>query len=241
MLFRSGVNLTLPTSEKSFIGNYPLGTSFDFSDSDCVFGIHWRGDDGAQDLDLKLIDIDGKQYGWNAAYKNADNSIIFSGDMTSAHPEATELFYAAKGFKPSIVKVNLFNGEKDSKFKFFIANEKMKIRKGDGYYGSHNVDHMVDPNNIIVNVDCQMDSNEKTLGVITDNKFVLAQFRTGKGIVAGNSVTNLYTEHALHTLDCYVSLNKLLTDAGFTFTEGNDAKIDLTELSKDTLMELLRN
>lgn len=65
-----GVNITLPTSEKSFIGNYPLGTSFDFSDSDNIVGINWKGVDGAQDLDLKLLDIDGNAYGWNVAYNS---------------------------------------------------------------------------------------------------------------------------------------------------------------------------
>ena len=235
-----GVNLTLPTSEKSFIGNYPLGTSFDFSDTDCIVGINWRGEDGAQDLDLSLMTIDGKKYGWNAAYKNANNSGVYSGDMTRANPEATELFYASKGFTSSIVKVNLYNGDEKSKFKFFIAKEKLNLKKSSSWYNEQ-VDCMVNPNNIIVNVDCQMDSREKTLGVITDNKFVLAQFRTGKGRVSYNSVTDLYTNYTLDTLDCYISLHDLLKDAGFTITEDNDAKIDLTDLSKDTLMELLRN
>ena len=226
-----GVNITLPTSEKSFIGNYPVGTSFDFSDSDNIFGIYWRGEDGASDLDLKMIDIDGKQYGWNAAYKNSNNSIVFSGDMTSANPEATELFYTSKGFKPCIVKVNLYNGESNSKFKFFLAKEKV-TNMSRGY--------MVNPNNIIANVDCEMDSEEKTLGVMTDSQFILAQFRTGKGKVAGDSVTNQYTDYALKTLDCYVNLESLLRASGFTISDTN-AAIDLTDLSKDTLLDLLRN
>lgn len=225
------VNLTLPTTEKSFIGNYPLGTSFDFSATDNIIGIYWRAEDGAYDLDLKLIDIDGNQYGWNAAYKNSDNSIVYSGDMTSAHPEATELFYTKKGFTPAIVKVNLYNGSANSKFKFFLAKEKLNSVP-------HN--HMVNPNNIVVNVDCAMDSNEKQLGVITGDKFILAQFRTGKGRVAGNSVTNAYTDYALNTLDCYLSLEKLLTDADYGVFKGNEpVDIDLTELSKDTLINLL--
>ena len=224
-----GVNITLPTSEKSFIGNFPLGTSFDFSDSNNIVGINWKDADGAYDLDLKLIDIYGTQYGWNADYTNVANSIIFSGDMTSAYPEATELFFASKGFNPSIVKVNLYNGQPKSKFKFFLAKEK--ITKMDRNY-------MVDPNNILVTVDCEMDSSEMQLGVITENKFILAKFRTGRGAVAGDSVTNKYTEYALSTLDCYLSLDKLLVDAGFTIVEKN-ADMDLTDLSKDTLISLL--
>ncbi len=165
-----------------------------------------------------------------AAYKNADNSIVFSGDMTSASPEATELFYTKKGFNPSIVKVNLFRGEAKSRFKFFLAKEKVK--RMDRNY-------MVDPNNIIVNVDCEMDSKEKSLGVITDNKFILAQFRTGKGRVAGNSVTNKYTDYALSTLDCYLPLEKLLKDAGFQVVQDGNAIVDLTNLSKESLIELI--
>jgi hypothetical protein len=149
--------------------------------------------------------------------------------MTSAYPEATELFYTKKGFTPAIVKVNNFNGATNSKFKFFLAKEKINNVK-------HN--YMVNPNNIVVNVDCVMDSKEKQLGVITGDKFILAQFRTGKGRVAGNSVTNAYTDYALSTLDCYLSLQKLLTDAGYKIVTDN-ADIDLTELSKDTLINLL--
>lgn len=226
-----GINLTLPTSEKSFIGNFPIGTSFDFGDSDNILGIYWRGEDGASDLDLKRIDIDGTQYGWNAAYKNANNSLIFSGDMTSANPEATELFYAKSGVQPSILKVNLFSGAINSKFKFFIAKEKIT--------GTNFRNYMVNPNNILFSVDCVMDSQEKTLGVAGDNKFILAQFRSGKGRVAGDSVTNKYTDYAMNTLDTYVDMRKVLTDAGFTFVEKeSEADIDLTKLSKDSLIDL---
>lgn len=226
-----GVNLTLPTSEKSFIGNYPIGSSFDFSDSDNIIGINWREEDGASDLDLSLTQIDGKKYGWNAAYTNENNSIIYSGDMTSANPESTELFYAKNGVKPCIVKVNLFRGYDKSKFKFFIAKEKIT--------GNNFRNHMVNPNNILITVDCEMDSKEKTLGVVGDNKFILAQFRSGKGAVSGDSVTNRYTEYAMNTLDTYVDMRKVLTDAGFTFVEKeSEAEIDLTKLSKDSLIDL---
>ena len=85
-----------------------------------------------------------------------------------------------------------------------------------------------------------MASKEQTLGVITENKFVLAQFRTGNGRVAGDSVTNQYTEYVLNTLDCYLSLEKVLRAAGFTFT-GSNPDLDLSEVSKDSLISLLKN
>ena len=54
------INLTLPKSEKSFIGNFPLGSTIDLSSSDTIVGINWKLVDGANDLDLKLIDLKGK-------------------------------------------------------------------------------------------------------------------------------------------------------------------------------------
>lgn len=223
-----GINLTIPTSEKSFIGNFPLGTSFDLSKHNAIVGINWRGIDGARDLDLSLMSIDGTKYGWNAAFKNDNNSIVFSGDMTYAEPEATELFYASKGFNPCIVKVNNYSGEMGSKFRFFLAKEKITNLERN---------YMVDPNNILTTVECEMDSKEKSLGVITENKFILANFRTGSGRVSYRSITDLYTDYALSTLDCYLSLRNLLEEAGFNITNENP-NIDLTNLSKDTLIDL---
>jgi hypothetical protein len=225
-----GINITIPTSEKSFIGNYPIGTSFDFSKTDCIVGINWKNVDGANDLDLSLMSIDGKKYGWNANYTNERNSVIYSGDMTYAEPEATELFYAGKGFTPAIVKVNMFSGSPNSKLKMFLASEKIeKFKKN----------YMVDPNNVLFTVDMEMDSKEKSLGVITGEKFILAQFRTGRGRVSYNSITDLYTTYAITILDCYLNLKDVLTDAGFTIAK-NEAKIDLTDMSKDTLISLFQ-
>lgn len=226
-----GVTLTLPTSEKSFIGNYPLGTSFDLSKHDTIIGINWRKEDGADDLDLSLVDITGNRIGWNAAYYNTNKSLVYSGDMTSADPEATELIYASKGFDAGIVKVNLYRGEARSKLKLFVAKEKITDMQKN---------YMVNPNNVLFTIDSEMDSREKSFAVLSNDKMILAQFKTGKGRVSGNSVTNKYTEYALETSDCYLSLSKVLSDAGFEITN-KSPQIDLRELSKDALINLIGN
>ena len=223
------VNIALPTSEKSFIGNYPLGTSFALSDADNVFGIHWRESDGATDLDFSLTTIDGRKYGWNSDWKNNDNSIIYSGDMTRANPEAVELAFCKKNIVPSIVKVNMYNGTIGSKFKLFYANENIQNMKR-GY--------MVDPNNIKFSIDCTMTSKEKMFGIVTGKEFMLAEFRTGNKIVSGDSISNKYIEYTIKTMDCYLSLEKVLRDAGYEIAE-SDAKIDLRNLQKDTLISML--
>lgn len=225
-----GINITLPSSGKSFIGNYPIGTSFNFSETDNIIGIYWKDVDGANDLDLSLVSLNGDKYGWNGFYTNEKNSIIYSGDMTSANPEAVELFYTSGKFeKDFIVKVNLYSGKENSKFKFFIAQENIKDMKRN---------YMVNPDNILFKIDSEMDSKEKSLGILTDGKFILAQLRTGKGKVSGNDITNLYTKFIKDTSDCFINLEKTLKDAGFEFVEDN-ADIDFTNLSKDTLINLL--
>jgi hypothetical protein len=224
-----GINITLPISAKSFIGNYPLGTSFDLSDKDAIVGIHWDKNSGCNDLDLSLTDISGNKIGWNSNYKNDNNSIVYSGDVTSPNPEAVELMYASNGFKPSIVKVNLFSGDNNSKFKLFLATENIIDMKKN---------YMVNPNNILFSIDCVMDSKEKSVAVITENKLILAQFRTGNRIVSGDSITNKYIDYSLQTQDCYLDLKTVLNDAGFTINNNNEL-IDLTNLSKNTLIDLL--
>ena len=112
----------------------------------------------------------------------------------------------------------------------FLASEKINNMQKN---------YMVDPNNILFTVDMVMDSKEKSLGVITGEKFILAQFRTGNGRVSTRSITDLYTTYALSILDCYLNLKDVLTDAGFTFSN-KDAKIDLTDMSKDTLISLFQ-
>lgn len=224
------IDLTVPTSEKNFIGNYPIGTSLNAGDNDIMVGIHWFGKDGAQDLDLSLYDLNGDKMGWNSYY-NKGTDIIYSGDMTSANPEASEIFYAKKGFATHIVGVNLYRGEENSKFKLFVAKEKVTDLKKN---------HMVERKNIILDVDLCMDGSEKKLGLINDGKFILLDLTSGNGRVGRTSEYDvLYTSYIKDTSDCFLSLKDVLKCAGFTLVEdGEEADIDLTNLDKSALLKL---
>jgi hypothetical protein len=224
-----GICIKLPATAKSFIGNYPIGTSFDFSGYDNIVGINWKEVDGANDLDLSLMNIDGTKYGWNAQYTDTDNLVVFSGDMTCASPEATELFYTKSNFKPSLVRVNLYSGNIGSKFKFFLAKESIS---------DISQNYMVNPDNVCINVEVECKSRETILGVLTGSEFILAQFRTGGAMVSGVSVTDLYTDHALSTVKCLLDMEAVLLDAGFKVDNTNPG-IDFTDLSKDTIISLL--
>jgi len=224
------INLTVPTSEKSFIGNFPLGSSIPLRRSNSIIGIHWRGNEGARDIDLSFFSLDGRKFGWNAAYTNSANSIVYSGDMTSADPEAVELLYAKSGFTPGIVKANIYSGQEvGAKFKMFFAQEDIK-RMGRNY--------MVDPNNIIFSVDFTSESRENILGVLTKESFFLAKFRSGRGRVSGTSTTEKYRDYVIENLNTFLPLKELLIASGFEIvTENPD--VDLSNPVKDSLLSLL--
>ena len=242
--YPKNVNLTVPTSEKNFIGNYPFGTSVDMGDNHNVIGIYWRNEWGTRDFDLHLADINGNSYGWNAAYTDKSNKIIFSGDMTNAEPEATELFYISKACPDGKVSVSQFSGSPKSQFKFFVAREN-RSNMADRGYSSYNGREcpMCDPNNIkaefIIPVDGERD---KQCALIIDNKVYLMDLTQGGGRVPNQKYAQVYIENLKNKCRSFVDLKPILEKAGFTFVEDGDEKtevaLDLTQLSKDTLIDL---
>jgi len=242
--YPKNVNLTVPTSEKNFIGNYPFGTSVDMGEDHNVIGIYWRNEWGTRDFDLHLADIDGNSYGWNAGYTDGRNQIIFSGDMTNAEPEATELFYISKECPDGKVSVSQFSGASKSQFKFFVARENRSNMKDRGYgsYGGKPCP-MCDPNNIkaefIIPVDGERD---KQCALIVDNRVYLMDLTQGGGRVPNQKYAQVYIENLKNKCRSFVDLKPILEKAGFTFVEDGDEKtevaLDLTQLSKDTLIDL---
>jgi hypothetical protein len=242
--YPKNVNLTVPTSEKNFIGNYPFGTSVDMGEDHNVIGIYWRNEWGTRDFDLHLADINGNSYGWNAAYTDKKNKIIFSGDMTNAEPEATELFYISKTCPDGKVSVSQFSGSPKSQFKFFVARENRSNMENRGY-SSYNGREcpMCDPNNIkaefIIPVDGERD---KQCALIVDNKVYLMDLTQGGGRVPNQKYAQVYIENLKNKCRSFVDLKPILEKAGFTFVEDGDEKtevaLDLTQLSKDTLIDL---
>ncbi len=221
-------NLVFPSSEKSYIGNYPIGTSFNLANADAIVGINWKSSDGAHDLDLSYVDISGNKIGWNAGYINSGKTVVYSGDLTSANPEATELLYASKGFNSGIIQVNLYRGDENSKFKFFIAKEPI-INMQRGY--------MVNPNNIIFETTLEMSSQQLSLGVISEDRFTLASLSTGNSRVSRYDQSSLYTNYVVDTLDCHLDVKQVLLDAGFT--QKDNGELDLINVDRSTLLNLL--
>ena len=218
------IKLVAPTSEKSFVGHIPSGSYVDMS-SDVIAGIHWTEDGGARDLDLSMLNIDGNKIGWNRSYHT--DGVIYSGDMTSADPEATELLYCEKGMPNGIVLVNKYSGDAVCKYNFFLATENI----------TPTMNHMVDPNSIDFMTELSVEG-QSSVGMFVSNRFIFMDLETGKGRVSASKKWDIdFLQHSQKTSDCVVRLKTLLNKAGFTITEDN-ADIDLSGCDKSTLIDL---
>ena len=244
------VVFAVPTSEKNFIGNYPFGTSVELSNTNNVVGIYWRNEWKTRDFDLHMYDLAGNSYGWNSSYTNGKNTVIYSGDMTNAEPEATEMFYFSKEIGSGKISVNQFNGETKSQFKLFVATEDVRNKlKGVDTYRRQNGCVMCDPNNVRAEFMIPVDNErQKECALITDNKVYLMDLTSGNGRVPDRKYNKVYLEQLEIKCRSFISLNDILDKAGFTLVNElpevaeNEAKpevvLDLTNPSKDSLISL---
>lgn len=247
VLLPENYDLVLPTSEKNFVGNFPYGTSFAMTKHNVV-GIYWRNEWGTRDYDLSMTDLHGLRIGWNSSWYNGsrnsdNNSVIYSGDITNAAPEAVELLYMRDDAPDGIVMVNRFAGwnwddDGKSKFRFFFANECLD--------GHSMTNYMVDPNNIRFDtmIDHEADElgRQMTIGMMCDNRFYLMQMGTGNKRVSTGKYAPVIIEGLKKKVKCFIGLKEILYRAGFEVLDKDSEEnpnIDFTNLEKDTLINLL--
>ena len=229
--------LACPTSEKNFVGDLPFGTYMDLQNADSFVGIYWREEWGTHDFDLSVLSLDGNKIGWNADYYSNNQDIIYSGDMTSARPEATEIMLFKKGAQDGVVMVNRYNGRDGSKFRFFGGVEpNMNLKRN----------YMVDPNFIKFSADVVSDTTQQTLGLLNMGRFYVMALGSGNSIVSvqkGSTQNERYNASVLKAKS-YLKLKDVLPTAGFIDVDSveelpKDAQIlDLTQISRDTLINL---
>lgn len=229
------LTVAVPTSEKNFLGNYPLGTSIQMAAANNVIGIYWRNewsDEGDfVDLDLHYTSDSGISFGWCYKY-NSNGDIIFSGDMTNADPEAAELFYLKNTGKDGIVLINNYNGG-ETKFKLFVATEKIDNMK----YG-----YMVNPNNIKFQSEITLgECGEKKIASINDGKIILMDFGAGCRRVSNAAANEVIQNQMKVRAKSYIDIKPLLIRAGYTIVEDGDCDLDFGNLTKTDLISLLSN
>lgn len=232
----NGLHVTLPTSEKSFIGNYPFGTSYDLLEDNFV-ACYWRGEWGTQDYDLSLTDSKGAKIGWNSAYYNREQNIVYSGDMTNAEPEACEVI-KIKNPKDlmAVVKINQFRGRDKSKFEVLFGQSNETYKAYEHY--------MINPNDIKFRATVEHENKrELQVALIADNKATLMEVHSGNSIVScAYDKAKEYMKTLANKTKYFVSAKELLEEAGYKVvdeTYTGDVDIDMANLEKDTLIALM--
>ncbi len=235
------ITYALPSSEKMFSGNFPLGTYVSIP-KDMIFGVHWKNMDRYRvDLDLSLISLEHGKIGWDADYRSEDRDILFSGDVTDApKPKgASELFYIKKQKRGSaLLFVNYFNySEKHPvPFDIVVAKELVKDFKNN---------YMINPNNIVAKTTSKAITRQKLLGLLTTTKdecrFYFIETSIGQSITSNY---NDYTEHARKYLTSFyentINLRDILEEAGVKFvTDNYDIDLSPEKLEKDTIINML--
>ena len=234
----SGMHVALPSSEKSFIGNYPFGTQFDLTRNNLI-GCYWRSDWGTNDYDLSLVDIKGHKIGWNASYYNMPQNIVYSGDMTNAEPEACEVIKIANPTEVNaLIKINQYRGQSKSKFELFFGQSDKPFR-----YEAYNC--MVDPNEIKFRATIEHENKkEMQVALVGNNKITLMEVHSGNKIVSGsnNKHNDDYIKALMTKTEYFVDAEEMLREAGFQIVDENytgEVDIDFANLDKDSLLSLL--
>ena len=225
------IRLACPSSEKSFLGNMPLGTQYKFQDNGFL-GIYWRNEWGTRDFDLHFYDKNGHHIGWNAGYYDRKQSVVFSGDMTNASPEATEIMFFRYDCPEGFLSCCRYSGNQGSRFDVIMGqgtydrNTSNRYSRGGGY--------MVDPNNVATRFECTSEKRETTCGYVKDNTFTLMSFKTGNRAVPGNpDLVHIMAAKA----QSFLYLDEIFEVVSDDY-EGEDF-VDLSgELAKDDIIKL---
>lgn len=217
-----GIELAMPMSEKSFIGEIPMGSYVDCAEKNTMIGIYWRNEWGARDLDLHAKRTDGTSIGWNSAFRSANKDVVFSGDMTYADPEATEVIWFKQKPMDSIVSVSEYSGNSKYNYDIFIAQESAT---------DFHKSYMVDPRNVIYRTNLSFENaKDVTIGFFQDGKFVFHSCQIGKGIIPNEIRATILN----HLISChYLTVREVFERAGITISDDAETKL----CSKGDLLE----
>lgn len=269
----SELNIAAPTSEKNFLGTLPEFSYIDLSRSkNNMVGVYWRNEWGTQDFDLSCIFNDGSKIGWNGEFftdlkEQSSLKHMFSGDMTNADPEATEVHFFSSptnNYKPCVFYCNRYNGNQGSQFKLFFSQSDVMehvIDKTYRQYSSSEHCFMIDPSEVMFETMMTSNKKEQTLGAIYDNKFCFTNMELTNSVVAktnssmeemilnivGSKIkTRLSMNELINKahlkLDCTDNEFKLWIDKQPEDVEENENILDLNlkNITKDTIYNCLK-
>ena len=255
-----GVNYTLPTSQKKFVGNLPEGTTIDLGSS-FNFGVSWNQ---KADLDLHLFSSDGQHFGWDSDWGDIGDSrlsdaISFSGDMTglNSNGQAAEVYNLdLLGLAPSeryalIANLSLYDYANPTiPYNVIITpaaianNSKNKA----------NYINEISKNSLVLNnAEISYNGQSSVLGLIMiehcSAKYVATKFNYGNVRVPGKKIMKPLMNTLADTFNTQMSLETLIRNGAIkTITKAQakdplntDEVVDLSldKLSKDTFINML--
>jgi hypothetical protein len=224
------VDYALPTSEKMFVGNIPIGTKF--HGEKLAVGIYWENAWGACDLDLSACNVGGGKIGWNREYSN--RSLTYSGDITNAPNGAVEYLHCQNGTtEPWLVQNNVFFGSETAGYKIIVG-------RGDDV----SKPYMMDPNNLFAEVKTDAVQKQMVLGLFLPEKaekqsFVLLNFGAGQARVSAKGGLGAVALHEQfkNCLDFKTVIEALGAEVVYN-SEDADHDLSLNNLEKDSFTKL---
>jgi hypothetical protein len=227
-LVDEGVHYGLPTSEKNFVGNVPMGTVF--SSKTLAVGIHWKPGN-VEDYDISALSLEGMKVGWNTRHKSG--SLYFSGDLV--YPPATEYLLSKGKIGPRAVFNNAYSGSIPGEYTIIVGK-------------TDNNEELMNPDNVWVTIPTIANVRGEILGLMfTDdddlNKFILAKRKFSKdSVLQGN-------ENSVNSLRGYIdrwtkqmTFNEFIQRmGGFTTTDvtaKHDVDLRLHSLTKTTFTDI---
>lgn len=229
IILPKNVHLVCPTSGKKFVGNYPYGSFISLQNHNYI-AINWRGEDGADDFDLSYLTKAGKKIGWDAEYESS--GVMYSGDMITADPEATEALYFPNNVPDGLICVNLYNGARGSKYSLCIGQEEINDLP-EGY--------MIDPRNLLLKEKISAPKRTNMCGLVFSNKLYMFDLNGSDAQVSKKLNPEIF-QALVNDVRTQIPLEPMLKDAGFKIHKKQPSKvkyIDMQkELSKDILLKM---
>ena len=226
-----GIHYAAPTSLKQFSGAIPRGSRFEIpttGNNTALAGIYWQGD--RIDLDLKAENRH-ESVGWNRSTRNEE--IMFSGDVTSAPKGATEWMYCGQLKSPYVLKVNGYaTRDNEVQFKILLGYSQEKEIENN---------YIINPNNLLFEIDSKLTQREKIIGVLAKESssisFTLIDTGSGESRVSSQIDSADVLEHITEENALRLGLEEIVNTT--TDEELADVSLDPKNLTKDSIITLV--
>ena len=218
------INIKMPTSAKSFIGQYPMYTTIQ-TDNAFQVGIYW---DTQIDLDLHAHSANGDHCGY---YQESLEGCVHTGDMTRLNQNNQ----AAEAIKVTNVhdatfSINLFSGNK-ANYKLYIA------KQFDG-----NPTNVLADGQVIFQTQAKIEHNGDVFGTCIDDHFILTNLKLG-GRIPDHTQSELLVDAIKRKATTTLDLTTFAEIVGATFVDSpTEATHNFSQesLSLNTFIDLFK-